>query len=334
LCGHTDDACGQAPCPAGSYWKVVRQACVPAGDLNGDGRADIVSINNSEIDALLSTGSQFVFAKWLDGEFHGYGGAYTADVTGDGYADGVRMVGSETYVATTGGPGFGTEQGDVWSTEPMLGTNGSFIVDVDGDHKADLVALNETIDVALSTGNGFAPSTVWKSGPFREYEDGFFADVNGDDRADAILVSSTFIDVMLSTGASFEDAREWYSSDFLNGWGRFFHDVDGDGRADAIRLTDGAVYVAVSTGTRFEPYQRWFVGEPNGTMITLFGDVDGDNRADLLQVNFSDASVALSTGTAFAPLSVWYTGQFRTDIYFGIAPELASPRAWRHQATP
>lgn len=333
-CGQAANACavglgGGPPCATGSFYSAIYQSCMPAGDLNGDGRADLVSVNDSEIDALLSTGSGFTLAKWLDGHFQGYGGAYTVDVTGDGYADGVAFLDISAWVATTHGPGFGTETNNVvrWSEESLIGDKGTFVADVDGDNRGDVVVLNDDrAMVALSNGTRFDPSVVWRTGDFGQYIFAFFADVNGDRRADGILFRLTRVDVMLSNGKSFEAPEEWYPGAF-NGLPTFFADVDGDGRADGIRMTDDAVFVALSTGAGFAPEQRWYAGPPTGGVFTVMGDVSGDEKADIVQINSSDVSVSLSTGVDFAAPVVWYAGQFDGTWDVGIAPDQAGARA-------
>ena len=327
---------GTVQCPPGQYLNVRQQLCVPARDLNRDGKSDLLAVNYNGINALISTGTQYTFTQWLAGTFRGPGGAYAADVTGDGYADGVAITKEgDIWVASVGSAGFGTTADTVtqWANAadyPMLGLRGTFIVDVDGDRRADAVMLNEDdVMVSLSAGNHFEPPTVWRSAtPFAAYHLwSFFADVNGDGLADAVLVADLYVDVMLSTGTSFGPIERWASFAFPDGYGICVVDVDGDGLADGVRLTDGSVFVMRSNGTRFLSEERWFLTKPLGERLTMFVDADGDGRANLVQINDFDVSVGLSTGTSFASPTRWYTGLFRADVYYSVAPDLASTRA-------
>jgi hypothetical protein len=76
------DGGGSEVCPPQHSLNAVRHLCVPAHDLNGDGKADLMAVNSDGINALISTGTAFEFYSWLSDPFYGIGGAYAADVTG------------------------------------------------------------------------------------------------------------------------------------------------------------------------------------------------------------------------------------------------------------
>src|SRR3954469_24441964 len=85
---------GSSPpsCPIYQYWNAVQLTCVPAHDLNGDGRADLLAVNGTDMQALISDGRSFGEEKWLDGAFYGVAGrAFAADVTDSGFASGVAL---------------------------------------------------------------------------------------------------------------------------------------------------------------------------------------------------------------------------------------------------
>ena len=72
--------------------------------------------------------------------------------------------------------------------------------DVNGDGKADLVAVNDgSTWVMLSTGSGFGAPTQWSSTPFFGTKATLVGDVNGDGKADLIAVNDGSTWVMLST---------------------------------------------------------------------------------------------------------------------------------------
>jgi len=58
------------------------------GDVDGDGRADLVGLGDGYIGAILSTGSDFgSYQTWWDGSFYGSHGTFLGDINGDGRAD-------------------------------------------------------------------------------------------------------------------------------------------------------------------------------------------------------------------------------------------------------
>lgn len=93
----SDGSATHAPCPDRQYMNVARHVCIPAHDLNADGRADLLVANSTDMQALISTGQAFVKMKWEDGGFWGAGlspehnGAYAADITGSGFAAAVGL---------------------------------------------------------------------------------------------------------------------------------------------------------------------------------------------------------------------------------------------------
>jgi hypothetical protein len=128
----------------------IRLQKVGAGDLNGDGRADIVYIRESNVTSLvrvrsvLSTGSAFVAHQDLQPQsFFGIAISVT-DVTGDGLAD---------LVVDRGNPVvYVNDAGMLRSTEIVssASTAGLHLVDVNRDGRLDILARS-------GSSLGFAP---------------------------------------------------------------------------------------------------------------------------------------------------------------------------------
>ena len=312
---------GPAPCPPQHYRNVVTNVCLKAHDLNGDGKADAVAVNDAEIDALISDGTKFSYAEWYDGPFYGPFGITADDTTGDGFADAIGF--RPDFVG--GLRSTGTSFGDftLWLTPGIIGSLSSHLANVDGDPdgKADAVTVNDRdITVALSTGSEFQPQQEWLSGDFTVYQDMEFADLDGDGRADAIGVGPSSLDVYRSDGASFGALRDLDPRRFAGAIGTFFADVDGDGHIDAVRIEAASIWVALSDGHMFRNEMRWYEGVAGEVLKAFIADADGDGRGDVITFYGSAVKVALSTGTKFAPPTVWYVGQFQGRWSLSIAP--------------
>jgi hypothetical protein len=115
-------------------------------DVNGDGRADLVHTQNGSFYVGLSDGLGFGHWSWINPipminwDANGVN-SFLADVNGDGRADLVHTQNGSFYVGLSDGLGFGH-----WSwinPIPMINwdANGvnSFLADVNGDGRADLV---------------------------------------------------------------------------------------------------------------------------------------------------------------------------------------------------
>jgi hypothetical protein len=142
------------------------------GDVNGDGRDDIVTFtrgSTGDVYVALSNGSGFgAGAKWHDWFAPGTEQPRVGDVDGDGKADIVTFTNDsqgDVYVALSSGTSFGG--GAKW--HDWFAPTGEFpyLGDFDGDGKGDVVAFTRSasgdVFVALSTGSGFGAGAKWSS---------------------------------------------------------------------------------------------------------------------------------------------------------------------------
>jgi hypothetical protein len=285
-------------------------------DVNGDGKADAVAFNGSNIYVMTSNGSGFNSpALWSStNPFYGTHDTFStqlADVNGDGKADAVAFDGSSVYVMLSSGSGFGAST--IWSGPniPFYGSasqiaNPTQLADVNGDGKADAVAFNgSNIYVMLSNGSGFNQPILWPStNPFYGTHDTFstqLADVNGDGKADAVAFDGSSVYVMLSSGSGFGASTQWSNVQFYGTAPQAANptqlaDVNGDGKADAVAFNGSSVYVMLSNGSGFNSPIQWsgtlFYGT-HDTFSTQLGDVNGDHRADAVAFDGSYTYVML-----------------------------------------
>lgn len=200
----------------GGAWTDEAVAPRLVGDVNGDGKADVVGIDPNGVHVALSTGSSFAPSTlWSNGFVSSVGWTsqaitprLLADFNGDGKVDLVGFGNANVVVGISTGTAFDTVNvstefvGSAWNQD----TAPRFAGDVDGDGKADLVAIDgEGVHVALSTGtsaaksfvafSGLDPNNGWAS---QNATPRFLGDVNGDKKADVVGFSANAVEVFLA----------------------------------------------------------------------------------------------------------------------------------------
>ncbi len=258
-------------------WRVEKNPRL-VGDVNGDGKDDIVGFANTSTVVSLSTGNSFKTAEtWVNEfsyEIHDWRinehPRFLADVNGDGKDDIVGFYKNGTLVSLSTGTSFQTPKN--WVSDYSLAAgwrvdiNPRILADVNGDGKDDIVGFgNASTVVSLSTGSSFQSPQTWISD--YSYAAGWrvdknpriLADVNGDGKDDIVGFANTSTVVSLSTGTSFKTAETWidkYSYE-IHSWDvnrnpRFLQDINSDGMADIIAFADQGILVSLSTGVSFD----------------------------------------------------------------------------------
>ncbi len=263
------------------------------GDVNGDGRDDIVTFVRStkgtdadgDVIVALSDGSRFGQSQvWHPFFCIGAETCDLADVNGDGRDDIVTFVRStqagdaegDVFVALSDGTSFGQSQ--VWHPFFCIGAETCALGDVNGDGRDDIVAFVGStqpgdaagdVFAAVSTGNGFGQSSVWHEFFCIGDETCVVAEVDGNGVADIVtFVRSTQpgdaegdVFVAFSGGDLFSQSFVWHEFFCITQEVCAAGDVNGDGRDDIVafvRSTQpgdaiGDVFVALSQDGPAQP---------------------------------------------------------------------------------
>ena len=308
-----------------SHGWTVNDYVRTVGDVNGDGKADLIGFGLDGVYVALSTGTGFSpISRWTTSFdlSHGWTVAQfvrtVGDVDGDGRDDLVGFGQDGVYVALALNPGPGFSAISRWTTSFDLShgwTVAQFVRsvgDISGDGRDDLVGFGQDgVYVATSTGSSFSPISRWTTS--FDLSHGWtvaqyartVGDVSGDGKADLVGFGQDGVYVARSNGSSFSPISRWTQSfDLSHGWTvsqyvRTVGDVNGDGRADLVGFGLDGVYAALSTGSGFSPIslrtidfsyagQGWTVSQH----VRTVGDVNGDGKADLIGFGIDGVYVA------------------------------------------
>jgi hypothetical protein len=249
---------------------------VAVGDVNGDGRLDVVMVNKcSDSGCVIGRGSLGVMLGHGDGTFQP---AVTYD-SGGIYAQAVA------------------------------------IADLNGDHKLDIVVINEasnTVGVLLGNGNGtFQPAVIYGSGGMHPWSVAI-ADVNGDGRPDIIVTNSCTdsncdgtVGVLLGNSNGAFQAPVTYPSGGTGAVSVAVADVNHDGKPDLLvdnqcvgicSTLKGGVAVLLGNGDgTFQTAISYDSGGYPANSVAV-ADVNRDGNTDLLVSNLDLNTVGVLLG--------------------------------------
>ncbi|MCU1347146.1 MAG: hypothetical protein JWO56_176 [Acidobacteria bacterium] len=229
------------------------------GDIDGDGRPDLVSPSDQGAVVLINDGAGGLGAAQLvapAGMQLGYR-LGLGDVTGDGALDLVALDRTQTSLIVIPNVG-GAFAADRWSTVAVSGATlrDVAIGDVTGDGRADLIAQEDlggasgvrTWLLAGASGGGFLPPVQVAQA---EYGGGVVvADVNADGRSDVVLMHEAgyAIGVLLGGGGGLGAERVYKMPTGASLESLAVADIDCDGCPDVIVADTGGIVVFSGQG--------------------------------------------------------------------------------------
>jgi hypothetical protein len=237
------------------------------GDLNGDGKLDLSTVNNADNDVSVALGDgrgNFTnapgspFAVGPSPYPHALGDVNndgrldivaTATATGRARAQQLPFSRALTLLLNDGHGGFRPSQLPLRTGQPWFVA----IADVNGDRKPDLVATHhEQNALSVMLGDGRGGFTETTDSPFDCGHNVFhivIADVNRDGKPDVVAAAGDGFRVMLGDGrGNFKAAA---NSPFVTGrgiWRLDVADVNGDGKPDVVTSNAESETISVLLG--------------------------------------------------------------------------------------
>ena len=305
---------------------VGNPASVVIGDLNGDGKPDLVVANNSvsgTVSVLLNTTApgtttaSFATQQTFSVGSHPAASVAIGDLDGDGKPDlVVANEGSNTVsvLLNTTAPGANTPS---FAAQQTFATgSGPFSVaigDLNGDGKPDLAVTNSysnTVSVLLNTTPCVTAFGVSAKTDFAvDYDPVSVAigDLNGDGKPDLVVANYNSVSVLFNTTTSGSTTPSFASSqDFSTGSDSIsvaIADLNGDGKPDLVVANEGSNTVSVLLNTTapgantpsFAAQQTFATG--SGPFSVAIGDLNGDGKPDLAVANLHSNTVSVLFNT-------------------------------------
>ena len=272
------------------------------GDINGDGRIDIVIGNYGQENRLLVNLGDGTLSDMNVVSLPG-GGRNTycialGDVNGDGHIDiAIGKLGEENQLLINSGNGTFSDTNTVSLPGGSSNTHSLALGDVNGDGSIDIVIGNygQENQLLINTGDGtFSDTnTVNLPGGSRNTKSLVLGDINGDGRMDIVVGNSYQQNQVLMNSRNADTLFSDANIGSLSGgnWNTFslaLGDVNGDGHIDIAvgnRDQESQILINSGNGTFADTH---IVSLPGGWMDTnslALGDVNGDGHIDIVLGN-------------------------------------------------
>jgi hypothetical protein len=272
-----------------SYQAGDHAQTIAIGDLNGDGKPDLVTAYLPGDVSVLRNSGDGSFARQDFYELNAYvWDVAIGDLDGDGSPD-LAAVNSDNLVWLLHNRGDGTfESAREYATG--IGPTSIAVSDLNGDGKPDLATANaaaNTVSVLLNRGDGTFPSHVDYGKGRGSFSSIAVGDLNGDGHPDLVTANSgvgaNTVSVLFNRGDGSFQAKV----DLPAGRRPFFiavGDLNGDGHPDlAATGVSGTVSVFFNRGDGSFAAKRDYATGGGGEPLAI-GDLNGDGYPDLVTV--------------------------------------------------
>ncbi len=299
---------------------------VRSGDLNGDGKADLVVVHDNDIlDVLISTGASFAAPIVFDVKATTTLGAHLfpcvalADLDHDGDLDiafsdnnhqkqNPLLVGIVTVITNQGGGSFAIGN-DIVLRPYQSGFTDLAFEDLNGDSWLDVLGCDHfDWDYVLADGQGgFHAPTTPSFGLIAADEPTAVGalDVDHDGDLDAFVLGSHSNAMTIHR---FENGQPFAPPTTVGPDGDLdFGDLDGDGDLDIVGGGGGPIWVTMNQGGgHFGPATNFPSSAFNGPTAVKLADLNNDGRPDLLIGTLSGFNTKLNNGNGtFGALTQW-----------------------------
>ena len=305
----------------------VGPVSVAVGDLNGDGKLDLVvaNFNSNNVSVLLNTTAPgAVTPSFADKQDFNTGegpiSATVGDLNGDGRLDLAVMnliANTVSVLLNTTAPGaatpsFAPKQDFATGDGPLSVALG----DLNGDGRLDLTVVNSNFSTVSVLLNTTAPGAATPSfAASQDFDTGLnpqsvtVGDLNGDGKLDLAVANfnTNTMSVLLNTTAAGAATPSFAAKqDFATGAGPVsvtLGDLNGDGKSDlaVVNFISGTVSVLLNATVpgaatpSFVAKQDFAAG--NSPVFVTVGDLNGDGKLDLAVANLSSNTVSVLFNT-------------------------------------
>jgi hypothetical protein len=278
---------------------------IATGDLNGDGRLDMLTTNEegASVTAFLGNDSGGFQAGLTSQVQGGPWAAVIGEFTRDAVADVAISLPANASIAVLPGNGDGTfGSASIYPTD--LGAMGLATTDLNNDGYADLVIANydsNNITVLLGNSNGGLDQPAGGYAVGAHPKGVALDDLNGDSAIDIVVSNESSNTISVLTGAG--DGTFVSAESFAAGAAPTsvaIGDLNADGRLDlaVANPADGKVSILSGNGNgSFTAPLSFLAG--SAPISVRIGDFNGDGRPDVATANHTGNDVSVLAGLPF-----------------------------------